>query len=216
MQDETLVIKVKSHSYLIRHLFRFSLALSLLIHFLFFGGYFVSKYWPGNALQLDKGVELDPSEIELDVPQELIGGTSSPAPVEKQEWIEGTKKTGEDQADEEINTNQISGDGKDQNGYLFSFNGDLPPKWTIDFDQNQYFPAAAKAAGVKEYLVKVLIQVDENGNLVSARVMSGKAPYGFNDAALKIVNRAKWAAGIKSGQKVKMAHYLDVNFTLPE
>ncbi|HEY1405400.1 MAG TPA: energy transducer TonB [Spirochaetota bacterium] len=209
------MIHVRHHQYLVRHLFRFSLIISIALHFFIFGGYFVTKYLHGS-ISLENGMDLEKADIDLDIPPEMIGGDTSPAPVEKQEWIEGTKKTGPDHVEDDINTNQISGDGKDPNGFLFSFNGDVVTQIITDFDVRQYYPAAAKEANIRQYTVVVLTQIDENGKLVSAKVISGKAPYGFNEAAMKVVNRARFSPGYKSGKRIKMTHPFPINFVLDE
>jgi len=214
VQDESLLITIRNHKFLIKHLFRISLIVSIFLHFVFMSSYMISKYWPGNSIVIENGMELDHEDIDLDMPPELIGGDTTPAPVEKQEWIEGTKKNGEDHVEQEINTNQISGEGTDKDGFLFSFKGDKPPMPIIDFDLRQYFPAEAKSANIKEFDVTVLIQVDERGNLITANIASGPSPYNFNGAAIKAVKRMRFSPGYKAGQRVKMAHNLPIHFTL--
>jgi periplasmic protein TonB len=214
VQDESILITIRHHRFLIKHLFRISLLFSIFLHFVFMSGYFISKYWPGSTITIENGMELDHPDIDLDIPPELIGGDTTPAPVEKQEWIEGTRKNGEDHKEQEINTNQISGDGTDKDGFLYSFKGDKPPMPIIDFDLRQYFPAEAKSANIKTYGVTVLIQVDENGNLITVNIISGPAPYNFNEAAIKAVKRMRFTPGYKGGQRVKMAHQLPIQFTL--
>jgi len=211
VQDESLLVNIRHHSYIIRHLFRFSLIISMILHFVVFGGYIVSKYWP-RSISMDNGMDLEQADIELDIPPELIGGDTSPSPVEKQEWVEGTKKDGSDHVDDDINTNKVSGDGTDPDGYLFSFNGDVVPQVITDFDVNQYYPQAAKDANIKQYTVVVLAQIDENGKLMSMKVISGKAPHGFNEAAIKVMNRCRFSPGYKSGKRIKMTHNFPINF----
>jgi protein TonB len=160
------------------------------------------------------GFEIERPDIEMDIPPELIGGDSSPAPVEKSEWVEGSKKTGPEPVESDINTNQISDNGTDKDGYLFSFNGDSPPRAIVDFDLRQYYPPEAKSANIKNFQVTVLVQVDEDGSLISANIASGKASYGFNEQAMKVVKRMRFSPGYKKGKRVKMAHYLPITFTL--
>jgi len=164
---------------------------------------------------MENAMDLNQTEIEMDIPPELIGGDTSPAPVEKQEWIEGTKKTGADQKEEDINTNKISGDGTDENGYLFAM-GDNAPQMIMDFDPSQYYPTAAKAANIKRYVVTLYIQVDETGKLITANIASGKALYGFNEEAIRMVKNARFSPGYKDGKRVKMSRYLTVNFVMPD
>ncbi|HPS87527.1 MAG TPA: energy transducer TonB [Spirochaetota bacterium] len=209
-----MIIHIRNHRFLIKHLFRASLIISFLVHITAAGSYFISQGLPSTAMALENGMDLERQELEVDIPPELIGGDSNPAPVERQDWVEGSSKTGADPEEKEINTNQISGDGTDKNGYLFSFNGDMPPRAIVDFDLRQYYPAEAKSANIREYQVTVLIQIDESGSLISANIASGKAPYGFNEQAIKAVKRMRFSPGYKSGKRVKMAHYLPVTFTL--
>jgi len=212
--DESIIIQIKNHRILIKHLFRLCLIISFLIHFVAAGSYFITNGLPTSTIGLENAMNLERPDFEIDIPPELIGGDSNPAPVEKQEWVEGSSKTGADPEEKEINTNQISGDGTDKDGYLFSFNGDMPPKPIIDFDLRQYYPAEAKSANIKEYQVTVLVQIDEIGSLISVNIASGKAPYGFNESALKAVKRMRFSPGYKKGQRVKMAHYLPITFRL--
>lgn len=215
MADESLIIHIRNRKILIKHLFRASVAVSFGIHLFFFGGYYISQFRSASADEYAVNTfDLEKPEIEMDIPPELIGGDSSPAHVEKDEWIEGSNKEGSDPEDRNINTNQISGDGTDKDGYLFSFNGDTPPRAIVDFDLRQYYPQEARAANIKEYQVTVLVQIDESGGLISANIASGRAPYGFNDQAIKAVKRMRFSPGYKSGKRVKMAHYLPVTFTL--
>lgn len=213
--DESLIIQIKKRKIRIKHLFRVSIAISLCVHLVIAGPYFISRFANASVDEsMTNGFELERPDLELDIPPELIGGDSSPAHVDKQEWIEGAKKDGDDPEDKEINTNQISGDGTDKDGYLFSFNGDTPPRAIVDFDLRQYYPEEARSANIREYQVTVLVQIDETGGLISANIASGKAPYGFNDQAIKAVKRMRFSPGYKSGKRVKMAHYLPVTFAL--
>ena len=214
--DESLVIlSLFGRKINVGSLFKTSLAISLSIHVVVVSAYLIKNYaFGGNTDIISSVMDLRPIEIDMDIPPELLGGISSPAPVEKQEWLEGKKKTGDDPEMEEVNTNKVSGDGTDKDGYLFSFNGDRPPSPIIDFDLRRYYPEAAKAANILEYTVTVLVQIDEKGKLMSASIASGQAMYGFNEAALKVIHRARFAPGYKEGKPVKMAHHLPIRFVL--
>ena len=166
-----------------------------------------------NSL-LDLNIEDIEFDLPFDIPAKLIGGDTRPAPVEKQEWIEGSQKTGDDPVAAEVDTNRISGDGTDTEGYLFSFHGDRAPVPIIDFDLKQYFPQEAKLAEIREFTVTMLVQIDETGKLIKAQVVSGKAMYGFNEAALEVTNKMRFSPGYKAGKRVKMAHYMPIKFVL--
>lgn len=197
-----------------KFLFRTMLIISLFTHASIYAAYYISQI---VSIEEVDSSDLKDADIALeDIPPELIGGTSSPAPVEKNEWVEGKNKNADDPIDEDINPNAVSGNGTDKEGYLFSFNGDKVPSPILDFDPNQFFPAAAKAANITEKQIIVLIQVDEMGKLQSARIASGKAGFGFDEAALKVANLAKYSPGYVKGKPTKMSHRMPINFSLDE
>ncbi|WP_000776115.1 energy transducer TonB [Leptospira interrogans] len=196
-------------------LFRFCLIVSFILHSLTIGTYFIATYLPEEEISsedLDTNVEVDLEEI----PPELIGGTTSPAPVEKQEWVEGSNQNAEDPIDEDLNPNALSGNGTDKDGYLFSYNGDKTPTPIIDFDLRDFFPAQAKSAGIVSKQVVVVVQIDEHGNLQGAKIASGKAGFGFDEAALKIVKLARWSPGYLQGRPTKMSHRVPISFNLED
>ncbi|MBK6607452.1 MAG: energy transducer TonB [Leptospiraceae bacterium] len=197
------------------NLFGAMLFLSIFLHFSLYAAYYISTIIESQEID-SESVKQDVDVNFEEIPPELIGGTSSPAPVEKQEWVEGKNKNGDDPIDDDINVNAVSGNGTDKDGYLFSFNGDKVPTPIIDFDLKQFFPAAAKAANITEKTVVVLVQIDETGALKSAKIASGKAGYGFDEAAIKIINLARFSPGYIAGKPVKMSHRVPINFTLDE
>jgi periplasmic protein TonB len=196
------------------YLFRTTVLFSIFLHFSVYGSYLISQ-----LISLDEvdSSSITESEIDLqEIPPELIGGTSSPAPVIANDWVEGSNKNAEDPSNEDINVNAVSGNGTDKDGYLFSFNGDKTPTPILDTDLSKFFPPAAKAAGISKKEVIVLIQVDENGKLQSAKIVSGKAGYGFDEAAITVTNMARYSPGYVKGKPVKMAHRMPLVFTLPD
>jgi protein TonB len=214
-EESVVILRIFGKKIDAGHLFKVTFLLSLAIHLIIVSSYFIKSYTgSSDGPMLSSAIDLDIVDIDLEIPLELLGGTGSPAPVEKQEWVEGKKKVGDDPEMEEVNTNKVSGDGTDKDGFLFSFNGDRPPTPIINFDLRRFYPESAKAANVLEYTVTVLVQVDEKGELMSAVIASGAAMYGFNEAALKVVNRVRFTPGYKSGKPVKMAHYLPIRFVL--
>ena len=199
-----------------KDLFRICLTASFLLHFFVIGGYILSKY---ITTEVDsETIEFEEVTVDFEeIPPELIGGTSSPAPVEKQEWVEGSKKDGKDpEPEEDLNPNKLSGNGTDKDGYLFSFNGDKPPTPIIDFDLKQYFPREAKEANITSKTVVLVVQVDAQGKLVSAKIVSGKAGFGFDEAAMKIINLIRFSPGYIQGRPVKMNHRMPIFFSLED
>lgn len=128
----------------------------------------------------------------------------------------GIFKFGNWTQDEDINENPVSGNGMDKDGYFYSYTADRVPIPKVDFDLKQFFPAEAKAANITNKIVVVIVQIDETGALKSARVVSEKAGYGFDEAALEIIKRAKFTPGYINQKPVKMSHRVPVNFDLEE
>lgn len=196
-------------------LFRACLLTSVLVHAAAYSVYHIVMM-PRAAVS-SEDIKLQDVEVDFeDFPPELIGGTTRPAPVEKQEWVEGTSKTAEDALEEEINLSALSGDGTDKDGYLFSFNGDRPPTPIINFDLRAFFPREAKEANITRKTVVLLIQVEADGTLKSAKLLSERAGYGFDEAALKIVHMARFAPGYVKGRPTRMVHKLPITFVLEE
>lgn len=196
-------------------LFRLCLTISVLLHGAGYAAYLISTA-PGEAVSSDE-LQLKDVEVDFeDFPPELLGGTGSPAPIDKKEWIEGSGKNAPDAAEDDVDFNALSGDGTDRDGYLYSFHGDRPPTPIINFDLKSYFPKEARRANITRKTVTVLIQVDEYGKLQSARIVSGRAGYGFDEAAMAIVNRARFAPGYIKGRPTKMNHRLPVTFVLED
>lgn len=195
--------------------FHICLVGSLFIHTATYAGFRISQLRGEEVVEDSAFEDVDVSFEEI--PPELIGGTSSPAPIEKQEWVEGSNKDKADEPDNaDINPNQLSGNGTDKDGYLFSFNGDKMPSAIIDFDLREYFPPQAKAANIMEKQVILLVQVNEDGSLQSAKIVSGRAGYGFDEAALKLIKRVRFSPGYVQGQPKKMAHRLPITFSLED
>lgn len=213
MKPLTLAIQYKVRKF---GLFRVSLVASIGLHIFVYLIYFVLTL-PSDAAYRDSDLLNDVDVAFEEIPPELLGGTSSPAPVEKQEWIEGSNPNAEDKPDlSDLNPNQLSGNGTDKDGFLFSYNGDRPPTPIIDFDLKSYFPEAAKAANITQKTVVVMVQIDEKGQLQGAKVVSARAGYGFEEAALRILQRARFAPGYDKGKPVAMAHRLPISFDLED
>jgi len=62
-------------------------------------------------------------------------------------------------------------------------------------------------------LVQVEVVVDENGKVISARVLSG--PGSLRDVAMQAALRARFSPTKLSGQSVKISGQINYNFTLP-
>lgn len=200
-----------------QNLFLFCVIASLALHGLCYGVYSWATYQPGEEAVDSETLNIKDVEVDFDeIPPELIGGSSSPAPVERQEWIEGTDRraNAKDAIEEDIDVNQLSGDGTDRDGYQYSFSGDRYPAPILNFDLRKFFPAEAKRAQIREKRVLVRIQVEADGTLRSARIVSPPAGFGFDEAAMKVVNMARFSPGYVRGRPVKMVHDLPIRFYL--
>lgn len=67
-----------------------------------------------------------------------------------------------------------------------------------------------------EKQVVLLVQVNEDGSLQSAKIVSGRAGYGFDEAAMKLIKRVRFSPGYVQGQPKKMAHRLPITFSLED
>ena len=211
-----LVIKFKRLD-----LYKRCLAISILIHLCGFGYYFINNlpsFRSDDTVYDAKNVSMENVDVAfIDAPPSVMfGGDSNPAPVEKQEWIEGTGDDKPDAQSTDTNINKLSGDGTDEDGYMYSEIADHPPIPIIDFDPNRYFPHEARSANITTKTVLVQIQVNEDGSLKSARIISPPSGYGFDDAARKVVARIRFKPGRMGGKAVKMLLQLPLTFVLQD
>ena len=205
-------------------LFDICLAVSIFIHTAAGGSYFIShlpsfsededKVYNAAEMKL-KNVDVDFIDLPPSVP--LSGDVdNNPAPVEKQEWIEGTGKEKKDAENTDTDINKLSGDGTDKDGYMFASLSDHPPIPVIDFDLEEYFPREARTANINRKTVLVQMQVNEDGSVRSAKIISSPAGYGFDEAAMKVVARIRFKPGKVSGRAVKMLVQLPITFKREE
>jgi periplasmic protein TonB len=142
----------------------------------------------------------------------ILGGDTNPAPVQKEEWVEGTGKDKPDALNTDVNINKLSGTGTDADGYMFADLADRPPIPIIDFNPNDYFPKEARSANIFRQSVKVRLQVNENGSINSSKIISPPAKYGFDEAAIKVVSKIKFRPGKEKGKPKKMWMDYDLIF----
>jgi periplasmic protein TonB len=204
-------------------LFRRCFTVSFIIHATAFGIYYLpkihlfssedDKIFNANNMQ-NKNVDVD---FLYDLPPSIqMGGNTNPAPVEKEEWIEGTGKDKPDADNTDVNINKLSGTGTDPDGYMFAELSDHPPIAIIDFDLNDYFPQEARSRDIYRKTVTLQMQIDEKGSVKSAKVVSQPAGFGFDDAALKVANRLRFRPGKVKGRPVKMVYQLPIQFVLEQ
>lgn len=203
-------------------LFEICLAVSIIIHGAACGAYVISnlpsfstdedKVFDASAMKL-KDVDVNFIDIPPSVP---LGGDTNPAPVEKSEWIEGTGKDKPDADNTDIDINKLSGDGTDKDGYMFADLSDHPPVPIIDFDLNKYFPQAGRSANIQRKTVLLQMQVNADGTINSAKIVSPPSGYGFDEAAMKVVARLRFRPGKISGKAVKMLMRVPITFVLED
>ncbi|MBP7737396.1 MAG: energy transducer TonB [Spirochaetes bacterium] len=201
-------------------LFELCLTISIILHAAAGGAYFISNM---PSFTTDEDELIDASKIKMkdvdvdfiDIPSSVpLGGDTNPAPVEKEEWIEGTGKDKPDAESTDIDINKLSGDGTDKDGYMFADLSDHPPVPIIDFDLNRYFPQAARSANITKKTVLLQMQVNEDGSINSAKIVSPPSGYGFDEAAMKVVARLRFRPGKVSGRTVKMLLRVPITFVL--
>ncbi len=203
-------------------LFQLCLTISILFHAVASGAYFISNM-PSFSDDEDrlidaanikmKNVDVDFIDMPSSVP---LGGDTNPAPVDKEEWIEGTGKDKPDAESTDVDINKLSGDGTDKDGYMFADLSDHPPIPIIDFDLNKYFPQAARSANITRKTVLLQMQINEDGSIKSAKIVSPPAEYGFDEAAMKVVARLRFRPGKISGKAVKMLLRVPITFVLED
>jgi periplasmic protein TonB len=201
--------------------FTLFLVFSITLHGAAYGAYFISSLpsfadddsvYDANAAVV-KDVEVDFLDLPPSVP---LGGDSNPTPVEKEEWLEGTGTDRPDAENTDVNVNRLSGDGTDPDGYMFADLSDRPPEPIIDFDLNKFFPPAARSANITRKTVVVQLQVNDDGSLKSARIISPPSGYGFDEAAMKVLDRIRFRPGKIGGRPVKMVLRLPITFVLED
>ncbi len=201
-------------------LFELCLTVSLILHGAACTAYLVSTLpsFAGDDDKVFDAAAMDMKNVEVDFidlpPSVLLGGDTNPAPVEKEEWIEGSGKDKPDADSTDVDINKLSGDGTDTDGYMYAELSDHPPVPIIDFDLNRYFPQAARTANITRKTVLLQIQVNEDGSIRSAKVISPPSGFGFDEAAMKVVNRMRFRPGKIGGRAVKMLMQIPMTFVL--
>ena len=202
-------------------IFRLCLAVSIILHGAAYGAYFLSTLpeFDGDSKVYDaknyQQQNIDVDFIDIPPPNILID-SSNPAPVKKEEWIEGSGRDAKDAENIDANINRISGEGTDPEGFLSSSLSDRPPLPIIDFDLNRYFPAQARSANITRKTVVIHLQINEDGSIKSVRIISPQAGYGFDEAALKVIYKIRFRPGYVSGRPVKMFMNLPITFVLED
>ncbi len=203
-------------------LFRRCLSISFSVHIIIVGIYYISgmpAFSSGSAEVFDsKDISFKNTEVDfIDLPASvMLGGDTNPAPVQKEEWIEGAGKNKSDAGNTDVNINKLSGTGTDPDGYMFADLADHPPVPIIDFDPDEFFPKAAKSANINRSTVVVEVQVNENGSVNNFKVLSAASAYGFDEAANKVLSRMRFRPGKLNGRAVKMLARLPIVFTLQD
>jgi len=193
---------------------------SVMMHVAAYGSYYlVTMPDEVDSSELDiKEVDVDFEDIPPDISPAMVSNDlfteSNPAPVEKKEWIEGTGDNAPDAPADDDYINAISGDGTDKDGYYFSFRGDRPPIAIVDFDLRRYYPKEARKANVGNKTVVVRVQIEADGTMKGARVVSRRIGYGFEEAAITVINRVRFRPGYLAGRPTKMTHEIPIRFVL--
>lgn len=193
---------------LFQRCFAGSLILHILILILYYGPSILA-FTTSDENKIYDASKISNNNMEVDFIDALpasimLGGDTNPAPVQKEEWIEGTGEGRPDAENTDVNINKLSGTGTDPDGYMFADLADRPPIALVDFDLRDYFPREARSANIFRKTVTVQLQINENGSVNSAKIISPAAGYGFDEAAMKVISRIQFRPGKKNGKPVKM------------
>ncbi len=194
------------------NLFGLMLFFSSFIHVSAYAALYIATNTDLDSINIHEDIDLN---FE-DIPSTLNNNASKPTPVKVKDWIETEKGIKEDSIEENIDLNALSGNGIDKDGYQIPQNAQRAPTPIIDFDLKQFFPTAAMTANITNKTVILSVQIDETGTLKSAKIVSSKIGYGFEEAAIKIIHKAKFLPGYAKGKPVKMTHRIPIHFTLDE
>jgi periplasmic protein TonB len=203
-------------------LYNRSIGFSFLLHTLIIGIYYLSTMpaFSSNGSEVfdSKNISFKNAEVDfIDLPQSvMLGGDTNPAPVQKEEWIEGKDRNKPDADNTDVNINKLSGTGTDPDGYMFADLADHPPVPIIDFDPDEFFPKAARSANISRSTVLVEVQVNENGSINNFKVLKAASAYGFDEAAVKVIARMRFRPGKINGRAVKMLARLPIVFALQD
>jgi protein TonB len=201
---------------LFQRCFTGSFILHLIILIIYYGPN-ISALYSGEDNLIDANKMASNASVDVDFIDSLpasimLGGDSNPAPVQKEEWVEGTGEGKPDASNTDVNINKLSGTGTDPDGYMFADLADRPPIPIIDFNPNDYFPKEARSASIFRQNVRVRLQVNENGTINSVKIISPPAKYGFDEAAMKVVGKIKFRPGKEKGKPKKMWMDYDLIF----
>jgi periplasmic protein TonB len=203
-------------------LFNRCISVSFSLHVIIIGIYYISSMpafsSDGTEVFDSRNINFKNAEVDfIDLPASVVlGGDTNPAPVQKEEWIDGLGKGKPDADNTDVNINKLSGTGTDSDGYMFADLADHPPVPIIDFDPDEFFPKAAKSANITRSTVLAEVQVNENGSVYNFKVLSAVSAYGFDDAAIKVLTRMRFRPGKINGKAVKMLARLPIVFSLQD
>ena len=99
-------------------------------------------------------------------------------------------------------------------GYLESEKLTKKPILKIDFSLKDFFPKAAKEKGIQKGQTIVQIFINKNGKLVCTSILKKSEGYGFDEAALQIIRKARFRPGEVNGKQVDSFVILPVEFSL--
>lgn len=87
------------------------------------------------------------------------------------------------------------------------------PFLKIDFKLNDYFPKAAKEKGIKTGKTIAQIFINKKGKLVCTSIVQKSEGYGFDEAAIQIIRKARFRPGEINGKQVDSYVTLPVEFS---
>jgi|GEM_PF-1820628 protein TonB len=101
-----------------------------------------------------------------------------------------------------------------EKGYLDSKNLSKPPILKISFSLKDFFPKEAKEKGIKTGKTVLQIFINKKGKLVCTSILQKSEGYGFDEAAIQIIRKARFRPAEANGKQVDSYVNLPVEFSL--
>lgn len=84
----------------------------------------------------------------------------------------------------------------------------------FNFNMQDFFPEEGRKKFVGTQIIYLDCFIDEAGTVNRAEILSGPEPYGFNEAALEVIQRINFHPGKTGGKPIKSRHRVPIAFSL--
>lgn len=90
------------------------------------------------------------------------------------------------------------------------------PKLKINFKLSDFYPSKAKEKNIRVGETKLKVFINKKGELVCHSILKKSQGYGFDEAAVSIIKKAKFKAGEINSKPVNSFVILPIKFSLDE